>query len=90
MHALSDGDRDVREAALAGVLRTGSQSAEVPVIGMLCDKDPGIRIGALCVLSRIGTELSVGPVTKLFDDPFFDVRDQAARTAGEIRKRNRL
>jgi len=90
VNALSDSDRSVREAALAGVLRIGSRSAEIPVIRLLGDLDPGIRIGALCVLGRIGTEQSIGPVTRLADDPFFDVRDEAARAATEIRKRNRL
>jgi HEAT repeat protein len=88
IHALSDGDRGVRDAALAGILRLGSQSAEIPVIRLLGDPDPGIRIGALCVLSRIGTEQSIGPVTRASDDPFFDVREEVSRALTAIRKRN--
>jgi hypothetical protein len=75
---------------LAGILRIGSQSAELPVIRLLHDPDMGIRIGALCVLSRIGTEQSIGPVAGMSDDLFSDVREEADRTISMIRKRHRL
>ena len=77
MNALSDGDWQVRLAAVKALSKMQAPESVEPLIERLADKEPHMRTLALDALTSIGDKRAAKPVLELLRDDDLLVRQQA-------------
>ncbi len=91
--ALHDAQTEMRKVAIKLAQDTGfalfkkSRTFGTPIVGLLSDGEPSIRLAALEYLTDLGRPADLASIEKLLKDDDKDVRAQAERTLRSIRLR---
>jgi HEAT repeat protein/beta-lactamase regulating signal transducer with metallopeptidase domain len=85
--ALSDSDKEVREAAMHALVRMRDPSIFDPLVKALGDASADVREQAVFGLGQLRDRRAVAPLTAALKDQDASVREQAAFALGQLRDR---